>query len=51
MTKLEIFESSTLQSSEERIETSQFSMMIFKHETRSQIGEGLICTQNTCVRR
>ena len=35
------FESSSIQSSEERIEASQFSMAIFEREESAQIGEGL----------
>ena len=42
----EFFESSSIQSSDERIEVSQFSMAIFERETSAQIGEGLTCVRN-----
>ena len=40
----EFFESSSIQSSNARIETSQFSMVIFELETSVQICEGLTST-------
>ena len=47
MTKpsLEFFESSSIQISDERIEASQFSMVMFECETSAQIGEGLTCAK------
>ena len=47
----EFFESSSIQSSDKRIEASQFSMAIFERETSAQIGEGLTCARNARVRR
>ena len=40
------FESSSIQISNERIEASQFSMVMFEHETSTQIGEGLTCAKS-----
>ena len=37
----EFFESSSIQSSDERIEASQFFMAMFERKTSAQIGEGL----------
>ena len=37
------FESSSIQSSDERVEASQFSMAILERETSAQIGQGLTC--------
>ena len=39
----DFFESSSIQSSDERIEASRFSMAILEFETSAQIGEGLTC--------
>ena len=38
----DFFKSSSIQSNDERIEASQFSMAIFECETSVQIGEGLM---------
>ena len=43
------FESSSIQSSDERIEASQFSMAILERETSAQIGEGLPCASCEAV--
>ena len=43
------FESSSIQSSDERIESSQFSMAILERETSAQIGEGLTCASCEAV--
>ena len=43
----DFFKSSTIQSIDERIEASQFSMAILERETSVQIGEGL--TWALCV--
>ena len=40
------FESSSIQISNERIEASQFSMVMFEHETSMQIGEGQTCAKS-----
>ena len=37
------FESSSIQSSEETIEASQFSVAIHERKTSAEIGEGLTC--------
>ena len=37
------FESSSIQSSDETIEASQFSVAIHERETSAEIGEGLTC--------
>ena len=47
-TSSEFFESSSIQSSEERIEASQFSKAIFERKTSAQIGEGLTCVKYSC---
>ena len=41
MSKRSSLQSSSIQSNDERIEVSQFSMAIFECETSVQIGEGL----------
>ena len=48
MTKpsLEFFKFSIIQSSDERIEASQFSMAMFERKMSTQIGEGLTCTKS-----
>lgn len=38
----------SIQGSDERIETPQFSMVIFEHEVRAQIGAGLTHTKCWC---
>ena len=45
-TSSEFFEYSSIQSSKERIEVSQFSKAIFERKTSAQIEEGLL----TCVK-
>ena len=45
---LEVFKSSSIQISDERIEASQFSIAILDRETSAQIGEGLTCV--SCMR-
>ena len=42
------FKFSSIQSSNERIEASQFSMVIFECEVNVQIGEVLTCTKCSC---
>ena len=43
------FKSSSVQSSDERIEASQFSMAVFEREMSAQIGAGLIiCMKCSC---
>ena len=44
----EFFESSSIQSSDGGIVSSQFSMAIFERETSAQIGEGLTCAKRSC---
>ena len=46
----DFFESSSVQNSDTRIETSQFSMAIFEREMSAQIWEGLTCALNAHVR-
>ena len=41
----------SLQVSKSSDKASQFCVAMFEHETSTQIGEGLTCTQNVCVRR
>ena len=45
---LRLFESSSIQSSDERIEASQVSMAIFECKMSVQIGEGLTCAKCLC---
>ena len=42
------FKFSSIQSSDERIEASQFSMVIFEREVNVQIGEVLTCAKCSC---
>ena len=42
------FKFSSIQSSNERIEASQFSMVIFEHEVNAHIGEVLTCAKCLC---
>ena len=42
------FKFSSIQSSDERIEASQFSMVIFEWEVSAQIGEVLTCAKCLC---
>ena len=44
----EFFESSSIQSSDKKIEVSQFSTAIFEDKTSTQIWEGLTCTKCSC---
>ena len=44
----EFFESSSIQSSDGGIVSSQFSIAIFERETSAQIGEGLTCAKRLC---
>ena len=46
---LNFFESSSIQSSDERIEASQSSMAILEREMSAQIGEGLTCASYDAV--
>ena len=50
MTKLSsgFFKSSSMQSSNERIVTSKFSVAMFERETTVQIGVGLTCAKCLC---
>ena len=43
------FESSSIQSSDETIEASQFSVAIHERETSAEIGEGLTCASCEAV--
>ena len=45
-TFLGVFQVSSTQSSDEKIEASQFSMVMFEHKTSVQIGEGLTCAKS-----
>ena len=42
------FKFSSIQTSDERIEASQFSMVIFEHEVSVQIGKVLTCAKCSC---
>ena len=42
------FKFSSIQSSDESVEASQFSMVIFEHEVSAQIGEVLTCAKCSC---
>ena len=42
------FKFSSIQSSDEKINTSLFSMVIFEHEVSVQIGEVLTCAKCSC---
>ena len=43
------FEFSSIQSSDETIEASQFSIAIHVHEVSAEIGEGLMCVSSEAV--
>ena len=42
-------ESSSVQSSDERVEASQFSMAMFERETSAKIGNGLTCAKRSVI--
>ena len=44
-----VFESSSIQSSDKTIKASQFSVTIHEHEMSAEIGEGLICASCEAV--
>ena len=46
---LRVFESSSIRISDETIEASQFSMVIFEHEASAQIWEGQTCTKCSVI--